>query len=305
MNNQASNIIDDMVETKVTMENNNDFNILVLKPGTLLCNDYNDANYIAKNMKTELLYSIKINKDTYLKLTTEHLNIKDYQDIDVSVITNIIGDEPNYIYEMLYIELHNHSKYQTTENELASLLNIDTNNKVYSNAIILKTHLPSLSTSMIFETVTKDDIYRLLYHRVHTKVVLYRNYEFVQDNVDDLNKFAETFFEGEYYRKVELGFLAHNINIWYVSELGEDDVCGKLLEEKIEKCIIFTMNTNELRGNITLDEVKKIIYLSRKINSFIPNEEYHDKLDNLGRPIIFSKFRLLDEKYDFYTKNQS
>ena len=285
--------------TTIIMENTNDFDMIVLKPGSLLCNDYNDINYIAKNIKSDLIYPVTINKNTYLKLTSEHLGIHKYEDISVSVITNIIGEEPNYIYELLYVELHNHSQHQQTENELASLLNIDTNFKVYSNAILLKTHIPSLSQSMKFESVSKDDIERVLYHRVYTKVVLYRNDEFVQEVVFDLEKFAETFFEGRYYRKYELGFLAHNINIWYDSELGEYDICGKLLDEKIERCIIFTMNTNELRGNITLDEVNKIIYLSRKLESFMSKEDY-DKLDKLGRPIVYSKYRILDEKYNFY-----
>lgn len=284
--------------TQIQMENTNDFNMLIIKPGMLNL-DYNDPNYIAKICKLNLFETVLINQSTYLELTTKYLGIPQYQDIAVNVINEVIADEPNYIYELLYVDLEKHKHHQHNENELATMLNIN-GEKIYSNAIVLKTYIPSLSDSMLLESITINDIERILYKRVHTMCVLYRNYEYVEEHVSDLEEFAKVFFEGEYYKKVELGFLAHNINIWYVSELGETNVCGKLIDSTIEKCIIFTMNTTIYRGNITLKEVKKIIELSNKLESFVLETKDEYRVDNWGRTIVVSKYKILDEYYNKY-----
>jgi hypothetical protein len=63
------------------------------------------------------------------------------------------------------------------------------------------------------------------------------------------------------------------------------------------------MNSNTIRGNITKMEVEKIIFLSTKLTDYNPHVNLMDqKLDKLGRLIINSKYRVLDEKYNEYKK---
>ena len=93
----------------------------------------------------------------------------------------------------------------------------------------------------------------------------------------------------------------HNINIWYTTDYGENNICGKLITEPIEKCIWFTMKSTEFRGNLTLDEVKKIILLSNNLNNYkTPNELTEEKFDKLGRKIINNKYKVLDYMYNKY-----
>jgi hypothetical protein len=292
-----------IMTTKIIMENNNDFNFLLIKPGPIT-QEWNHPNYISMLMKLKLTEAITTNCETYLEMTTKYLDIVKYNDVNVTVITEIIADEPNYLYELLYVDLSKETKYHDTENEFGTLININ-GDKIYSNVIILKTLLPCDNESMHFISMHDDDLERILYNRVYCNIVVYRNYELVKECVADLIKFADTFFEGEYYKKIEMGFLAHNINIWYVSELGEKNVCGKLVNDTIEKCIIFTMNNDNKMGNITLDEVNKIIFLSNVLPSYIPESDaLIPKTDNLGRLVIKNKYRILDEQYKkIYSNN--
>jgi hypothetical protein len=285
-----------MNQTEITMENTNDFDILLINKGSISEYSYNDPNYIAKIFKLGLCKTLSVNKDTFLRTIATNLETDKYDKVTVS--NEIVGEEPYYIYELLYINLN--EKYHETKNELASLININ-EDIIYSNAIIIKTHIPSLSDSMVCESVNISDMERVLYERVYNKIVIYRNYEYSEDQTHNLDEYAKTFFEGEYYTKLELAFLSHNINIWYVSELGEKNVCGKLIDGLVEKCIWFTMKSDDYKGNLSLDEVKKIIYLSNKLEDYKPQSDWlNPKCDKFDRLIIKNKYRILDDIYNKY-----
>jgi hypothetical protein len=190
------------------------------------------------------------------------------------------------------IEFHNPNNL----NELASLINVN-GEHIYSSAIIFRNHLPSLSDSMTLCDVTKKDIERLLFDRVHTKIVTCDEGKWVEDRVvGDLNNFAQIFFDNAQYEKLEIPFLMHNINIWYTtSSDGNYSLCGNLIDDTIDKCIWFSMKSDEYRGNLTLDEVKKIIYLSTVLKSYkTPEKFFEEKNDSLGRKIIYNKYKVLD-----------
>ena len=90
----------------------------------------------------------------------------------------------------------------------------------------------------------------------------------------------------------------HNINIWYISDNGTKNVCGKIINEPIEKCIIFTMKNDIYRGSISLDEVHKIIYLSNILSNYITPEEFiEEKIDKNNRKIIVNKYKVLNKLY--------
>jgi hypothetical protein len=132
-------------------------------------------------------------------------------------------------------------------------------------------------------------------------VVTWNEEKWTEERVSgDLNTFAKQFFDDEEYEKIELGFLQHNINIWFTKPYGNSStkICGSLLKKPVERCIIFTMITEEYRGNITLDEVKKIIYLSDKLDNYMtPSHLLEEKNDSLNRKIINNKYKILDYLY--------
>jgi hypothetical protein len=284
---------------KVNIENTNDFDCIVIRPGSIESINWNDAYYSHKLMDLDLFEIVKVNSENFVEIISKKLEIDKFTNAsNLTVSKAYIGEEPYYLYEMLYVDVKDDNI-----NELASLLNCD-DVKIYNNVIIFKNYLPSLSKSMTLETVTKKDIQRILYHRVHTKIVVYD--EIMKEiNVEgDLNLFAEKFFEGEHFIKKEIGFLMHNFNIWYtINEFDDNNVGGNIITKPIDKCIFFTMKSDDYRGNITLDEVNKIIKLSKVLTNYMTPSEFQDEIiDNMGRKIINNKYKVLDYVYD---KNMS
>ena len=64
-------------------------------------------------------------------------------------------------------------------------------------------------------SITKSDIKNILHSRVNTKIVIWdiENQWQEIEVIGDLTIFAKTFFEDSDYKKIEMGFLLHNINI--------------------------------------------------------------------------------------------
>ena len=153
---------------------------------------------------------------------------------------------------------------------------------------------------MLLVDVTKKDISNILNDRVHTKVVIWDwDNSWKEITVQgDLHSFINRLFEGDNYKKLNIDFLMHDINIWYVSDNYGEKVCGNILNTPIEKCVWFTMKSEELRGNLTLDEVQKIIHLSKILNNYkIPSIFLDEKKDSYNRKIIYNKYRVLDYMY--------
>jgi len=286
---------------KIITEKNETFDCLIINHGSISDLSWTDPNYIKKLMELDLFESINVNQDNFFEIISTKLNVNKYSDVkNMSVKNEIICDEPYYVYELLYIDLEKETQYHSNINELASLININ-GEKIYSPAILFRNHLPSLTDSMTMCDVSKKDLERILYERVNTKIVIWDD-EWREDTVlGDLEQYANTFFEGETYKKLEIGFLMHNINIWYNSTNSDyigEKVCGNIITKPIEKCIWFTMKSDEYRGNLTLDEVKKIIYLSKKLDNYqTPSELLEEKTDNLGRKIVYNKYKVLDLLY--------
>ena len=107
--------------------------------------------------------------------------------------------------------------------------------------------------------------------------------------------FAKTFFEDRFY-KCELSFLLHNINIWYeICDGCSKNTCGKILEKPIYKCIWFSKLTDNYLTSIYLDEVKRIINLSTKIDYpfKVKDEWVKEEIDEYNRKIIKNKYKIL------------
>jgi hypothetical protein len=285
---------------KFIMDNNDNFECLLIKPNNIKDISWLNLEYPKIISELDTYETLITNCDNFIEIIATKLETDKFNIPNLSIKNEIIAESKDYFYELLYIDLLDYKDYHNVENEVATLLNIN-GDIIYSNALLLKNYLPSLTDSITIVDAKKIDIQNILSNRVNTKIVTWdydNNWKEIEV-IGDLNYFAKNFFEDCDYQKIEFAFLLHNINIWYITDnYGEKNVCGTFISKPIEKCLLFTMNTNELRGNLTLDEVKKIIFLSDKVNSYkTPSELLEEKNDNLGRKIINNKYKILDYMY--------
>ena len=284
----------------IVMENTDNFDILIIKPNKINHLSWMDKDYTNKIINLDIFDIIETNNTTFAQTIHSQLQLSDINIKNINLKNEIIGEEPYYVYEMLYINTDK-SEYETDDNinELGTLLNLN-DDKIYRNVIILKSYLPSLTDSMVLENITKNDISRLLYNRVYTKIVVWDwdNFWKEIEVSGDLTEYVKIFFDGDNYKKLNIDFLMHDINIWYIPDNYGERVCGNILDKPIEKCIWFTMKYEDLRGNLTLEEVKKIIHLSKTLTDYKTPEMFkEEKIDKYKRRIIYNKYKVLDYMY--------
>jgi len=208
---------------------------------------------------------------------------------------------------MMFLDIRT-SKFRTKENEnqFASMLNLE-GEKIYGNVIILKTYIPNdKEKSMTFSDISKDDLFEIIDSRVNTKVVIYEDGEFREEIVrGDMDIYCKNLFEEEYFQKKDLMFLNHNLNIWYLKSEYGTLLSEKLISDKIEYAVFFSMKSDQYRGNITLDEVKKIVELSKSLKNFeLKSEWVSEEKDNLNRNIIKNKYKVLEYAWSEYLNNK-
>ena len=170
---------------------------------------------------------------------------------------------------------------------------------INGKAIVVKNFVSYINSDMYLESMTSSDLYNILKSRGYTTTVLLEDDMWREKEVyGDIEVFAKKFFEDESYIKKEFGFLKHNINILYTkSEYGTK--IGNLVDCTIDKCIVYTMLTDSIRGCITKDEVSKIIELSSKLDHpyNCKDEDMKEQFDEHGRRIIKNKYRILNTYY--------
>ena len=284
-------------EDKIVLENKNNFNFLTISLNDINSLNWADPKYIDKILELNIFSVNTTNSEEFLNDIVKYLDVNKYNDKGDSMIeTQLIAEFPDYIYEMLYINnIENKDEYK---NDVGSLL-ITNGEKVFGNIVIFKTYLPSNDDSMIFVDTVKDDVKVILENRIKTKLVIYDGEWSEKIVIGNLEDYAKDFFD-DAFLKLEIPFLKHNINIWYEKLDGcKHDICGKILEKPIYKCIWFTMISDEYRGNISINEVKKIIALSYKLNfPYEPKKEWDtDEKDVYGRNKIKNKYRILEKAY--------
>jgi hypothetical protein len=278
--------------------NTKNFYILAIEPGKISHLDWNNPDYVQTLSSMPFIKTHLIEPDKIFDHIHDLLKIDDASVLK-HVITETISEEPNYIYQILFIDTLN-KKHNLEKNELASMLNI-TGEQINGNALIIKSYVPTLSTEMLMDDMTASELTKILKKRGFTQIVVWENDEWREEEIyGDMENYAKKFFEEEYYDKMEIAFLKHNLNIWYSkSEYGTQDVFGTLIRVPIEKCLVFTMTTNAIRGCISKDEINKIIKLSTVLEPpFRPENKWFDEeLDEHGRTIIKNKYRILDTIY--------
>jgi len=283
-----------MNNSQLKFENNDNFDIILIKSNNIDHLEWSNENYTSDIIELDCYEIINANKDNFLEIISNKLNIEKFKDkTDLEVTTQVISEIPNYIYELVYVnEL---TEKDDTINNIASLLNTN-DNKVYGNAILMKTFIPSLSKSILITNITISNIKDILDSRVKTNIVIYDGEWSNKIVIGNIEEFAKLFFDEE-FKKFETPFLLHNINIWYeICDGCSTKICGKILERPIYKCFWFTMITDEYRGSIYLDEVKKIIDVSNKmIFPFTAKKEWiDDEKDEFSRKVIKNKYKVLD-----------
>lgn len=284
-------------------ENKNKVDIILIKPNIIKDIDWSGENYLNNLFDSEFVEYHTLNLDDFVNDISKFLDITKYDKVEVK--TSLYLEEKEHNYEMMYIDLFDYQKNDDLVNELGMMIKNNGDDKIYGNIILIKNYLPLdnfKSISMV--NLNKNNMINILNERVNTNIVLYDNGDWYDKRVmGPLDNFAENFFDEEdkyKIQKLELGFLKHNINIWYTKfEYGEEGICGKLLKNlRINKCIVFTQICNDIRGNIYLEEFNKIKFLSNKLEKYnIPEKYNDDEKDNLGRVIIKNKFRILNDMY--------
>jgi len=287
------------MEDKLTFENKNNFEIVLIKLNSDFDKlDWNDLNYTDNIINLDCYEVLNANSDNFVDLLSTNLLLDKYSDQkDLEITTQLIYEGLNYIYEIIYAK-----NLKEEKNGLGTLLNTN-GDDIFGNVILTKTFIPTLSKSMVFENCYIRNIKDILESRINTNVVMYDIESGWTNKIikGDLTLFADEFFD-EGYVKYELPFLLHNLNIWYekLDLKTTKNICGKILEKPIYKCIFFTMITDEHRGSLYLEEVEKIIKLSNVLD--IPftakNEWIKEEDDEYKRPVIKNKYRVLDLAYN-------
>jgi len=271
------------------------FYILLIEPGKISHLDWNNPDYVQALISMPFVTTHEVNPQDFFEKLHSLLKIDDKNN---HIMNEYIAEEPDYIYEMMYINTLN-IESDLPFNEMASLLHLE-KEIVRGNAVLVKSYIPSLSNEISFNDMKNSDLYNIIKARGFTKIVVYDEKLREEEIYGDIEVYAKKFFEDETYKKEEFGFLKHNINIYYTkSEYGEENLCGKLINGKIDKFMIFTMLTDTIRGSITLNEVNKIIKLSTVLQPpYKPDEKLViEEKDIHGRNIIKNKYRILDNTY--------
>ena len=275
--------------------------LLIIKYGNIIDGiSWEDDDYSKKISELDTYDTYITTNEKFVDALGEKIEIDKITDIpNITIKKSIICEFPTCIYEMMYIDLEDvKNKDETKINNIATLLNTN-GDIVYYHAILIKTNIETLSENMIVDNIYSIDIQYILYNRVHTNIIIYDTEWKSVMLKGSMEEYCDCFFEYLRYKKFEIKFLLHNINIWYIENKYDESICDNLINIGIDKCVIFIKDSPNIRGHITLEEVKKILSLSKVLSDYqVPIELTTDKRDNYGRNIIYNKYKILDYVYD-------
>ena len=201
------------MQDKLKLSNKESFDALVISPNSIKDKDWKDQNYLNDLVNDKYCNYVKINPNNYEDDIGENLTIDKYTNSNIKV--QIIYEEKNYLFELMYVELTD--TYEI--NEFATLLNIN-GDTVYGNAIITRTYISITNNDMYFDNISSNILKNMMHRRANTNVIVYDSDNEAYEEIPvfgPLDDFSDNFFSEYKYKikKVELGFLKHNINIWY------------------------------------------------------------------------------------------
>lgn len=291
---------------KIKLDNKKDFDLLLIRANNIQDMDWTNPNYIDNILNKDFIETITFSPDKFAENLGTALEVEKFELPDVKCI--LFYEEPDYHYELLYIDLLPNYKKKELENQFSLLLQNNGDEKIFGNALIMKTYVPVKNMNLMkISNINNNDIKRIMEDRINTKIITFDNGDYEEKRIfGPIDKYAETFFDEEdryKIQKIELGFLKHNINIWFTKfDYGFEKVCGNLLKHLIiNKCIVFTLVNDNVRGNLSMDEFEKIKFLSEKLENYqVPEEFNNEEKDEIGRLIIKNKYRILEYLYNKY-----
>lgn len=287
----------------ITVFNTEPFTGLVISPNNIQSKDWKEPSYLNDLVNDTYCNYLKINPKEYSNEISDHLMIEKYNEPYVKV--QVISEEKDHVFELMYVELND--TYEP--NEFATLLNIN-GDIVYGNAVLTRTFVSSTNNDMYFDNVTPELLKNMIHRRANTNIVVYDSDEEAYANLPifgPIDDFADNFFSEYKYKinKIEMGFLKHNLNIWYTEDTyGNLNVCGNLIPElaRVNKMIVFSMWSDTYRDSFTLEEFNKIIILSKKLTSYnLPDNYMNEEKDEHGRIIVKNKYKIL---HTFFEENK-
>ncbi len=300
-----------MNENKIHFENSEPFSALVITPNKIENRNWAEDNYLKDLTNDSFCKYVKVNPNTedYLKFLEESLDLKGFREYNHTshepyIKMQVIYEEQDYVYEIMYFDMDQGPGRLL--NEFATLLNIN-NDKIIGNAIITRSFVSSVSDKMYLDNITPEIIQQMLFKRANNTVIIYDSDDEVYKEtlvMGSMVDYADIYFSEKKYqiKKLELPFLKHNINIWYTEDkYGNLDVCGNLLPDtcRVDKMIVFSYWADDFRDSFSLEEFKKIVYLSKKLTDYVTPFEYTlEEKDELGRNIIKNKYRVLNQIYE-------
>lgn len=274
-------------EFYITLIDDNDFDLNEL--------DWNNPNYVQMLTSYSFIRTVLVDSTNFFDYIGEYFKANENN----IIVTDTISEEPLHTYQIMYIDkVNNNNKV----NQFATLMNIN-GDVIQGKAIIIKNYVATLTSDIRFDDMDSSALYKMIKSRGYNTIGIWdsESEKWKEDEVyGPIENYAKNFFEDEPYKTSEIGFLKHNLNILYLnSEYGKSNVCGTLLNGKVEKVLIFTMLTDSFRGNITKEEIEKIIKLSTVLTPpFKPDNKWlEEKRDEHDRIIINNKYRILDNIY--------
>ena len=90
---------------KVKFENNNCFDIMIIKPNNIESLDYNNPGYVTKLVGESFNVIEKISPENFLENLAKNLRVDEFEGEDRNIVTQVFYDKPEYFYEMMFLDV--------------------------------------------------------------------------------------------------------------------------------------------------------------------------------------------------------
>ena len=111
-------------ETKIIMENINNFKFLNISINDISSLNWLDPNYLDKILNLDIYNSTITSSKDFLNDVVKNLNFDDTINLNHMIETQVIAEFPEYIYEILYVEnlTENENKIEKIRDRIKLLL---------------------------------------------------------------------------------------------------------------------------------------------------------------------------------------
>lgn len=281
----------------------NTLEVVIIKPNVVEHIDYNRVDYISEILSVDCYETVTTTVEDIGLVFAKYLNSENY--IGCHAQTNICYDTSEYLYEICYLDIPNDKKCTETYNQIASILDI-TNQQIFGNAVLIKTHLPINNMDMNLVNFTKDDIKQILESRVnHYGVFIDTDKNMKSINFRDLEPKLRELLDEEPkdLSKIEIPFLKHNFIMYYCKDSVDEEntLVNDISQKKIYGDVfIVSMLTDTIFTNISIQEVKKMLAISKFGEDAwkISEDDDKEEKDEMGRILIKSKHRILHNRFN-------